>query len=107
MNDITLNIALKSPCYQLRIYDTTIMENFNEFNEGIYMKQGDVLVVMIEDGVIKEAKLFHDVKLAEKCFTLNAIKLGAPREDIESHLDDGYYSKHNLSVCIVHPEVFQ
>lgn len=62
-----------------------------------------ILVVKIREGVVDEATLFDDPKDAEEKFTVDALDLGAKKDDMESHLDDGYYQIMNASVCLVHP----
>ena len=68
-------------------------------------KKEPVLVVKIRDGVVDEVKLFTDPKRAEECFTLTALDLGARKDDMDTHLDDGYYEIANASVCITWPTV--
>jgi len=69
-------------------------------------KKEPTLVVVINDGSVSEAKLFTDVKRAEECFILTCLDLGARKDDMDTHLDDGYYQdlKHT-TVCLVHPEI--
>jgi len=69
-------------------------------------KKKPILVVIIRHGIIDEAKLFTDVKRAEECFILTCLDLGARKDDMDTHLDDGYYQdlKHT-TVCLVHPEI--
>ena len=68
-------------------------------------KKESILIVTIKDGVVNDAKLFSNVKRAEEAFTIKAMDLGARKDDIDSHLDDGYYQGSNETVCLVHPEV--
>jgi hypothetical protein len=68
-------------------------------------KKEPILVVMIKDGVVDEVKLFTDPKRAEECFILTALDLGARKDDMDDHLDDGYYEGANFSVCITWPTV--
>jgi hypothetical protein len=69
-------------------------------------KKEPILVVTIKDGVVDEAKLFTDVKRAEECFTLAALDLGARKDNMDTHLDDGYYQDlKSTTVCLTHPEV--
>ena len=64
-----------------------------------------ILVVTISADVVHEAKLFTDVKHAEECFTLECLNHGAKKDDMDTHLDDGYFIISNWSVCITWPEV--
>lgn len=64
-----------------------------------------ILVVTIKDSVVDEAKLFTDVKRAEECFILKCLDNGASKDDLDTHLDDGYYQVDSFSVCITWPEV--
>jgi hypothetical protein len=68
-------------------------------------KKEPILIITIKDGVVNEAKLFTNLKRAEEAFIIKAMDLGARKDDIDSHLDDGYYPGSNETVCIVHPEV--
>jgi len=63
-----------------------------------------VLIITIKDGIVDEALSYKDdVKRAEDKFTKKALELGAEQQDIDTHLEDGYFSIANASVCIVHP----
>jgi hypothetical protein len=62
-----------------------------------------ILVITIKDGVVNEALSFSNVKKAEVRFTKEALKLGAKRDDMDVHLDDGFFAIANASVCLVHP----
>lgn len=64
-----------------------------------------VLVITVRDGVVNEAKLFDNVHRAEECFTLECLDKGASKDDIEAHIEDGYYQGMNFAVCLVHPEI--
>jgi hypothetical protein len=69
-------------------------------------KKDPILVVLIRNGVVDEAKLFTDVKRAEECFTITCLDLGARKSDMDTHLDNGYYQDLKCStVCLTHPEV--
>jgi hypothetical protein len=69
-------------------------------------KKDPILVVLIRNGVVDEAKLFTDVKRAEECFTLVCLDLGARKDHMDKHLDDGYYQDLKCStVCLTHPEI--
>lgn len=69
-------------------------------------KKKPIVVVIIRRGLIDESKLFTDVKRAEECFTLAALDLGASKDNMDTHLDDGYYQDLKYStVCLTHPEV--
>ena len=68
-------------------------------------KKDPILVVVVSEGVVDEAKLFNNVLDAQECFTLAALDLGARKDDMETHLDDGYYEGKNSAVCLTHPEV--
>ena len=69
-------------------------------------KKEPTLVVVINDGSVSEAKLFTDVKRAEECFTLTCLDIGARKDDMDAHLDNGYYQDlKSTTVCLVHPEV--
>jgi hypothetical protein len=70
-------------------------------------KKEPILVVLIRDGVVDEAKLFTDVKRAEECFVITALDLGARKDDIDLiHLNNGYYQDLKSStVCLTHPTV--
>jgi len=63
-----------------------------------------ILVVTISADVVNDAKLFTDNLKAEEYFTLQCLDHGATKDDMETHLDDGYFIGSNWSVCIVHPE---
>lgn len=69
-------------------------------------KKKPILVVIIRHGLIDESKLFTDMNRAKECFILAALDLGARKDDMDTHLDDGYYQdlKHT-TVCLTHPEV--
>jgi len=66
-----------------------------------------IVVVKIREGVVDEAILCNDAKRAEEGFILGALELGARKEDMETHLDDGYYQIENASICLVHPTVIK
>jgi hypothetical protein len=68
-------------------------------------KKQIVLVVTIKDDVVDEAKAFTDVKAAEECFTLICLDHLANKDDMDMHLDDGYFMWTNGSVCITWPEI--
>jgi len=68
-------------------------------------KKEPILVVDIREGVVNEALLFTDVKRAEEAFTIKALDLGAKKDDMDGHLEDGYYLGANFSVCLTHPDV--
>lgn len=68
------------------------------------MKSKFVSVIKVKEGVVNSAKIFSNAKDAEECFITEATILGAKKEDMESYLDNGYYSIMNASVCLVHPD---
>jgi hypothetical protein len=69
-------------------------------------KKEPVLVVIIKNNVVDEAKLFSDVKKAEECFTLECLNIGAKKDDMDVILDEGYYQDFNCTaVCLTHPTV--
>ena len=67
-------------------------------------KKEPILVVTIADNIVKKATLFTNVKLAEEAFTIAAMDLGARKEDMDDHLDNGYYENIE-SVCITWPDL--
>jgi len=68
-------------------------------------KRKPILVVTIRDGVVDEAKLFTNVKRAEECYTIECLDRGAKKDDMDNHLDNGYYEGVSSSVCLVHPTI--
>jgi len=68
-----------------------------------------ISVVVIEENIVNtidsfaiyEDQLSKDIiDRAEKLFKKKALLYGAKKHNINSHLEDGYYSGMNFSVCI-------
>ena len=66
-----------------------------------------IAIVKLREGVVEEANLFSNAQDAEEKFTLEALDLGAKKDDIESHIEDGYYEGKYLTVCLVTLDVSQ
>lgn len=64
------------------------------------------MVITIEGNVVNECKGYKTSEEAEKAFKETALQMGARSEDLELHLEDGYYLDCGcISVCLVHPDI--
>lgn len=71
-------------------------------------------VIVIKEGIVYSCEAFiakkkADIPLtneaAEQSFTNKILEYGAEEENIDDHIEDGYYAGGNFSICLVHPEI--
>lgn len=63
-------------------------------------------VIKLRDNIVDSCNLHTNVKAAEEDFILTALDLGAKKDDMDTHLMDGYYfSADSTSAYIVWPEL--
>jgi hypothetical protein len=73
-------------------------------------------VIVIKEGIVDSCETFvaktkaevnANVQLAELKFAERASEYGASEDDMESHIEDGYYAGGNFSICLVHSDIQQ
>jgi len=58
-------------------------------------------VLSIESFVVEEEQLSNEVvEKAEELFTAKALENGAKPDDIETHIEDGYYENNGFSYVV-------
>lgn len=63
-----------------------------------------ITVITISEGLVDSCEVFSNPEKAEEVFTEKAVALGADPTNMSEHLEDGYFTYSNASVCLVHPE---
>ena len=73
-------------------------------------------IIVIKEGVVDTCETFvakfnsevnANVQLAELKFAERASEYGASENNMESHIEDGYYAGFNFAVCLVHSDIQQ
>jgi hypothetical protein len=85
---------MKSPKKQLKTHG-----GFRKTKAPVYLT-----VIKIRDNIVDSCNLYTNVKAAEEDFIITSLDLGARKDDMDTHLDNGYYFHANTSVYIVWPD---
>jgi len=64
-------------------------------------------VIRIRDGIVSDVKSYDEnaVNKAENEFEKQIVELGACEQNINDHIEDGYFMGGNYSVCLTWSEV--
>ena len=59
-----------------------------------------IMVITVCDSVVSSTKIYCDLVEAEEKFTRIALEIGADSDEMEDHLEDGYYVSLNTHYSV-------